>query len=110
MLRKSIQRKRKGSVLVEYGLLLAGIVVVSVVAIAVLGHKISDQYGVAAAVLPGAHLDDNKPIAKNSGGIPFVDDGTGKLVLDAANLVSPAGVDRMAGLLGPGGGELLIVE
>src|SRR5258708_33748648 len=98
MLMRQQQKKRKGSVLVEIALLIAGIVLVSVVAIAVLGHKMSDQFGVMAAVIPGAHLDDNKPMA-SSKLIPFIDEG-GKLVIDTANLVSTTGTDRMQSLLG----------
>jgi len=110
LMQKSQQKKRKGSILVEYALLIAGIVLVSVVAIAVLGHKVADQYGVMAAILPGAHADDNKPVASTAGVLPFVDDGTGKLVLDSTALVSAAGVDRTASVLGAGNGELLIVD
>jgi len=107
---KSQKQKRKGSILVEYALLIAGIVLVAVVAIAVLGHKVTDQYGVMAAIMPGAHVDDNKPVASTAGVLPFVDDGSGKLVLDSANLVNAAGVDRTASVLGAGNGELLIVD
>src|SRR5438105_3747133 len=102
MLVKPAPKKRKGSVLVEYALLIAGIVLVSTVAIAVLGHKVSDQFGIIAAIMPGAHVDDNKPMASGHL-IPFVDDGNGKLVLDTNNLVSTQGTDRMISILGPGG-------
>ncbi len=110
MLMKSQKQKRKGSILVEYALLIAGIVLVAVVAIAVLGHKTMDQFGVMAAIMPGAHVDDNKPIAHSGDMLPFVDDGTGKLVLNSATLVNAAGVDRTIGVLGAGNGELLIVD
>ncbi len=52
MLKRQQHVRRRGSVLVEYALLIAGIVLVSTVAIAVLGHKMSDNYGVMAAVIP----------------------------------------------------------
>lgn len=100
--------KRKGQALVEYALLLAGIALVCVVAVAVLGEKTAEVIGVVAAVLPGAHADDNKPIKVGSI-IPFDKTG-GTLTLDAANLVNEAGVDRMQGLLGAGGGELLVID
>jgi hypothetical protein len=110
MLLKPVQDKRKGSVLVEYGLLIAGIVLVCVVSISVLGMKTADQYAVLAAIMPGAHTPDNVPIA-GANAIPFTDDGTGKLVLDSTKLVDPNGkLDRMAGIIGPGGGELLIID
>ncbi len=91
-------------------MLIAGIVLVSVVAVAVMGAKVSDQFGVMAAVMPGAHAPDNMPV---SGGIiiPFGPDKNGRLVLDSANLVSTDGtLDRMGGIIGTGGGELLIID
>ncbi len=103
------QRKRRGSVLVEYALLIAGIVLVSVVAIAVLGEKVTENFGLMAAIMPGAHADDNKPIAVGRT-LPFTDDGTGKLVLDASKLVSSAGIDRTAKVIGAGAGESLVID
>lgn len=109
MLAKTIRTaKRKGQALVEYALLLAGIALVCVVAVAVLGEKTAEVIGVVAAVLPGAHADDNKPIKVGSI-IPFDKSGS-TMTLDAANLVNSAGVDRMQGLLGAGGGELLVID
>lgn len=114
MLVKKLQSTtRKGQALVEYALLIAGIAIVGVVAIAVMGHKISDQFGMMAAILPGAHVDDNKPIQSSATLIPFDTAGT-RITLDAANLVSAAGIDRTAGLLGAGGsgvaGELILPD
>src|SRR5436190_22175067 len=108
LVRSARPLKRKGQALVEYALLLAGIALVCVVAVAVLGEKTAEVIGVVAAVLPGAHADDNKPIKVGSI-IPF-DKAGGTLTLDAGNLVNGAGVDRMEGLLGAGGGELLVID
>src|SRR5260370_1179757 len=103
------QNKRRGSVLVEYALLIAGIVLVSVVAISVLGHKTFTQFALMAAIMPGGHTDDNKPIA-HAELIPFTDNGNGALILDKNALVSPAGTDRTKSIIGAGGGESLIVD
>jgi hypothetical protein len=102
------QVKRKGSVLVEYALLIAGVALVAVVAIAVLGHKTTDVIGVMAGVMPGAHAEDNKPIASSSA-MPLDKSGA-VITLNATALVDAAGVERYADILGAGGGELLIVE
>ena len=48
-----------------------------------------------AAVIPGAHTDDNKPVS-DPGVIPVHDDGNGKLVLKSDGLVSPQGVELPA--------------
>jgi uncharacterized protein (UPF0333 family) len=106
MLVKPVQKKRKGSVLVEYALLIAGIVLVSVVAIAVLGHKVSDNFGLMAVIMPGAHAEDNSPIA-SANTIPFEKNANGNLTLKTADLINN---DRVKSVVGAGAGETLIVE
>lgn len=56
-------RTKRGAALVEYGLLVAGVAVVALAAVAVLGNKVGDLFATSAAVLPGAHEGDNAPIA-----------------------------------------------
>lgn len=58
MLRKLIA-DRKGQGLVEYGLIIAGVALISAAAISILGHKTSDLIAAVATILPGAHADDN---------------------------------------------------
>ncbi|MCG8590167.1 MAG: hypothetical protein MJE66_12820 [Proteobacteria bacterium] len=53
---------RRGAAMVEYGLLVAGIALMTAAGTSVLGHKATDLIGTMAAVLPGAHGDDNNPI------------------------------------------------
>lgn len=55
-------RKRRGAALVEYGLIIAGVALVSAAAVSIFGKKTSDMIGSAAAVLPGAQASDNGPI------------------------------------------------
>src|SRR5436190_11694453 len=100
--------RRKGQALVEYSLLLAGIALVCVVAVSMLGHKTADMIAVMAAVLPGAHADDNKPI-DTAEIIPLNRSGTA-ITLDVTRLVNTAGTDRMAPLFGPGGSAILVVD
>jgi len=54
--------RRRGAALVEYGLLVAGVALVTAAAVSIFGHKTNDMIGAIAAVLPGAHTDDNGPI------------------------------------------------
>lgn len=106
---QTTRKARKGSVLVEYGLLVAGIVLTSVLALAVLGHKTGHVFGVMAGIMPAAHADDGKPI-QHTQTIPLDTLSSDRIMLNTAGMVSPAGVDRMSELLGAGGGELLIVD
>ena len=55
-------KSRKGAALVEYALLIGGIALISAGAVSLFGHKTSDIIGTVAAIIPGAHLDDNAPI------------------------------------------------
>jgi len=54
--------RRRGAALVEYGLVVAGVALISSAALSIFGHKVSDLVALSAAVLPGAHADDNAPI------------------------------------------------
>jgi Flp pilus assembly pilin Flp len=62
MLARRIGRGRGGAALVEYALIIAGVALIGAAAVSVFGHKVSDMLGMAAAVMPGAHADDNAPI------------------------------------------------
>ena len=55
-------KNNKGSALVEYGFLIAGVALVSAAAVSVFGCKTGDIISTTAAILPGAHDDDNGPI------------------------------------------------
>lgn len=57
-----VNRKR-GAALVEYGLLVAGVALVTAVAISVFGHKVNDMVGTAASVLPSSDDADTGVIA-----------------------------------------------
>ena len=60
---KKLIRNRKGQGLVEYALIIAGVALICVVGITMFGHKVSDLIGTVGAILPGAHQDDQGPIA-----------------------------------------------
>ncbi len=59
---KHVANRRRGAALVEYGLLVAGVALVTAAAVSVFGHKTNDMVGAVASALPGAHADDNGPI------------------------------------------------
>lgn len=76
MIRK--HNKRKGQALLEYVFLIAGIVFIALVAVSVFGHKVADQYAIAAGMLPGAHEEDNLPIASTEW-LETEDNGSGAI-------------------------------
>ena len=55
-------RNRKGAALVEYALIVAGVALIGAVAVSIFGRKVTDMLATTAAVLPGAHAEDNAPI------------------------------------------------
>ena len=59
---KTTNRKKRGAALVEYGLLIAGVALVSAVGISLFGKKTNEMIGVTAGVLPGANPDDDAPV------------------------------------------------
>ena len=59
---RRLKKNEKGAALVEYALIVAGVALIGAVAVSLFGHKVSDMLATAAAVLPGAHADDNAPI------------------------------------------------
>ncbi len=59
---RKLLRNKKGQGLVEYGILVGGIALISLAATALLGHKVNDLIATTAAVLPCAHDDDAGPI------------------------------------------------
>jgi pilus assembly protein Flp/PilA len=62
MLLQKKNQKRKGQALLEYALLIAGVALICLAAVSILGHKTSDMIGAVAATIPGAHQDDNAAI------------------------------------------------
>jgi Flp pilus assembly pilin Flp len=57
-----LRKDKKGAALVEYFLIVAGVALMGAAAVSTFGHKTSDLVALSAAVLPGAHADDNGPI------------------------------------------------
>src|SRR4051812_42152429 len=93
MLRK-LFRNRKGQGLVEYGLIIAGVALICAAAISVFGHKTSDMIAATAAILPGAHQDDNNSIVSGHL-IETAAVGTGGIALDTATIIANDGKARL---------------
>ena len=55
-------RRESGAALAEYGLLVAGITMVCLVAVSVLGSKVGGLIGSVASLLPSAYTDQNAPV------------------------------------------------
>lgn len=71
-------KNRRGQGLVEYIIIVAAVAMIALVAVSVFGHKVADQYAVAAGLLPGAHAEDN--LAITTGSFVGTDDSTGVIV------------------------------
>jgi Flp pilus assembly pilin Flp len=101
MLRRLLKNK-KGQGLVEYALIIAGVALIAAVAVAIFGHKVSDMIGATAAVLPGAHADDNAPIVSGKI-IETTPNADGNIALDVDTIVANANTPRLGdNILGAG--------
>jgi Flp pilus assembly pilin Flp len=101
-------RCKKGAAMVEYALLVGGIALIGAASVAIFGHKTNDMIAMVAAVLPGAHTDDNAPIVsgkiiETSPGAAGVDSGgaaaTG-IGLDVGGIIAGTGTARLGTLVG----------
>ena len=97
MLRKLFTNK-KGQGLVEYGLIIAGVALVCAVAVSLFGHKTSDLIAATAAVLPGAHADDNGAIV--SGKLIETANTAGEINLNTAAILAGNETGRLGANLG----------
>jgi Flp pilus assembly pilin Flp len=89
------RRARKGAAMVEYALLVAGVALIGAGAVSLMGHKTSDLIGMVAAILPGAHLNDNGPIQSGH----LIETGpvgtNGSISVDVATIASETNQDRL---------------
>ena len=91
--------RRRGAALIEYSLLVAGVGLMSAAALSVFGHKTSDMIAATAAVLPGAHTDDNGPIVSGKL-IETTDGGAGNITLNTTDIAANSGNSRLSDNIG----------
>jgi hypothetical protein len=113
---RKLRRSRKGQALLEYGMTIAGVSLVSAAALSIFGHKTSDMIGAMASVLPGAQPQDNNPIQSGR----LIETGpvgtNNTLTLDLGSIGSNKNTDRLGvNVVGSGQGaapgfDNLIVE
>lgn len=60
---RKLFKNKKGQGLVEYAFIVAGVAFICLLALSIFGHKLADQYAIMAGMLPGAHSEDNGPVA-----------------------------------------------
>jgi Flp pilus assembly pilin Flp len=101
-------RVRKGQALVEYTIILAAVALISLGTISLLGHKTTDMLGTLTAILPGAHTNDNGPIAAGEL-VPTTANDNGAISVDLnAAASSTAALDNNVFGTGTGDSPLLI--
>lgn len=106
-------RSRRGAAIVEYGLLIAGVTLISAAAVSLFGHKTNDLIAAVATILPGAHGEDNNPIL--SGKIIETEaDANGVIALNLTDIIANSDTSRLSvnvtGATGAVQFESLIVE
>ena len=106
---KSLFRCKKGAALLEYSLLAAGVSLVAAAGVAIFGHKTTDMISSVAAIMPGAHGDDNGPIASGKI-IETTGAASGQIGVDVATIVTNADSARLGNNLGLTGLDTLVLE
>jgi pilus assembly protein Flp/PilA len=113
---QKLRREQKGAAFVEYALLIAGVALIGSAAVAIFGHKTNDMIAMTAAVLPGAHVDDNAPIISgkiietNPGAVGA--GGATGIALDIDAITAGTGTSRLGANVGSFGAPLasLVLE
>jgi len=108
---RRVLKNRKGAALVEYALIIAGVALIGAVAVSVFGRKVSDMLATAAAVLPGAHAEDNAPIisgkiietSPNAQGTDQGGNSQNGIGLDVNAITQANGKPRLANTVGSDG-------
>lgn len=99
---RNVSKCRKGQSLVEYGILIGGVALICLAAVAILGHKSNDLIASVAAALPCAHDDDIGPIVSGKL-VNTTQDTNGVVYLDAS---TPGSIEGNVGI--PGIGALVV--
>jgi Flp pilus assembly pilin Flp len=117
---KALVRSKKGAALVEYSLLVAGVALIGAAAVSIFGHKTADLMASVAAVLPGAHADDNGALVAGKlieTTVAGVGAGGAPIALDIAGIAGASGQERLGNNLlgatantGAGALSTLVVE
>lgn len=108
----SLWKCKKGSALVEYALLIAGVALMGAAAVSTFGHKTSDMMAAVAAVMPGAHADDNAPIVSGKliettdtvAGTTSAGTADTGIGLDVGTIIANQGTSRLGNNAGVGDG------
>jgi pilus assembly protein Flp/PilA len=91
---KQLLRNRRGQGLVEYALIIAGVALICAAGVSLFGHKTGQMIDAVAVVLPGAHSDDNGPIAAGEL-IETTPSSSGTIGLDLNAISSATGNARL---------------
>lgn len=104
---RKLLKNKKGQGMVEYGILVGGIALVCLAAVAIMGHKANDLIATVAGSLPGAHADDNAPIVSGKL-VNTTQNADGNIVLDPTtpgSIEDNLGIEGIASLVVEAGEE-----
>jgi len=106
---RNVLKSRKGQGMVEYGILVGGVALVALAAVAILGHKANDLIASTAAILPGAHADDNGAILSGKL-IETTGADTGTIQVNATEILANSDTSRLSNNLGLVGLDTLVLD
>jgi Flp pilus assembly pilin Flp len=99
---QQFRRDKKGAAFVEYALLIAGVALIGAASVSTFGHKTNDMIAMTAAIMPGAHTDDNAPIVSGKIIETAANGGpaSNAIAIDVSTIVGNNGTDRLGNNLG----------
>lgn len=106
---RNFLRNEKGAALLEYALLASGVALISAAGVAIFGHKTNDMISSVAAIMPGAHDDDNGPILSGKL-IETAANVDGNIAIDVQTIIDNTGNFRLGDNLGVDNLQGLIIE
>ena len=107
-------KARRGQGLIEYIIIVASIAFISLLAVGIFGHKIADNYAIAAGLLPGAHDEDIAAIDTGSFVGKTEDATTGALsatgVVTWSNITGNANLQNNVSKAGSSDGDTFVAD
>jgi len=97
-----LRGSRKGQALAEYAVIIGGVLLMTIVAVSVFGHKVNDLMALSAVILPCAHADDNQPMISGKLIETAVDGGS--IGLDIPGVLANSNTERLGNQMGVFGG------
>ena len=113
-MKSQLTQNRRGQGLIEFIIIIASVAFISLLSVGIFGHKIADNYAIAAGMLPCAHDEDNAAIDTGSFVGKTEDATTGVLsangVVTWGNITGNANLQNNVSKAGSADGDTFVAD